>query len=82
MPEDNDGSYTVNNLQDGLKDTPWCEGASGTGEGSTLQYECGSRVDLSSIDIVNGNGTDLSCLWLMDPLKQPIYLLMMALRKQ
>ena len=58
LPEDNDGSYTGNNLQDGLKDTPWCEGAGGTGEGTTLKYDFGKSVDISSLNIVNGNGTD------------------------
>ena len=58
LPEDNDGSYGVNNLQDGLKDTPWCEGASGTGSGSTLVYDFGAAKEITAVDVVNGNGTD------------------------
>lgn len=58
LPEDNDGSYGAQNLQDGLKDTPWCEGTTGTGSGSTLVYDFGSVKNIGSIDIVNGNGTD------------------------
>jgi hypothetical protein len=58
LPEDNDGSYNSENLQDKLKDTPWCEGADGSGEGATLTYEFGSSQKVSSAEIVNGNGTD------------------------
>jgi hypothetical protein len=58
LPEDNDGSYFAQNLQDGLKDTIWCEGQSGDGSGEKLVYDFGGSKTLSSIDLVNGNGTD------------------------
>ena len=58
LPEDNDGSYHAANLQDKLKDTPWCEGIDGSGEGSTLKYDFDKAHTISSVDIVNGNGTD------------------------
>ena len=58
LPEDNDGSYYAANLQDNLKDTPWCEGSKGTGAGETLTFTFDAKKDISSVDIVNGNGTD------------------------
>lgn len=58
LPEDNDGSYFASNLQDGLKDTIWCEGKSGDGLSETLSYDFGAKKSISSIDLVNGNGTD------------------------
>lgn len=58
LPEDNDGSYQAKNLQDGLKDTMWCEGTSGDGVGETITYDFGGQQSLSSIELVNGNGTD------------------------
>lgn len=58
LPEDNDGSYFANNLQDGLKDTIWCEGDKGDGSGESLVYDFGASKKLSSIALVNGNATD------------------------
>jgi hypothetical protein len=58
LPEDNDGSYYPANLQDNLKDTPWCEGSKGLGVGETLTYTFDSAKEISKVDVVNGNGTD------------------------
>lgn len=58
LKEDNDGSYYAVNLQDNLKDTPWCEGNKGNGVGEKLTFTFDSKKDISSVDIVNGNGTD------------------------
>lgn len=58
LPEDNDGSYFAKNLQDGLKDTIWCEGDKGDGVGQSLIYDFGGSKKLTSIDLVNGNATD------------------------
>ena len=58
LPEDNDGSYHASNLQDNLKDTPWCEGADGGGVGESLTYTFSGAKKLTNVDIVNGNGTD------------------------
>lgn len=58
LPEDNDGSYEAANLQDGLKDTIWCEGSKGDGAGESLVYDFGGAKKLSSIALVNGNATD------------------------
>ena len=58
LPEDNDGSYSTLNLQDNLKDTPWCEGAKGIGAGEKLTYTFDSAKEISKFDMINGNGTD------------------------
>ncbi len=58
LPEDNDGSYSTSNLQDNLKDTPWCEGAKGTGSGEKLTYTFDAAKEISKFDMINGNGTD------------------------
>jgi hypothetical protein len=58
FPEDNDGSYFAKNLQDGLKDTIWCEGDKSDGVGQSLTYDFGGSKKLTSIDLVNGNATD------------------------
>ena len=58
LPEDNDGSYDASNLQDNLKDTPWCEGADGSGAGEKLTYTFDGAKKLTNLDVVNGNGTD------------------------
>ena len=58
LPEDNDGSYDVSNLQDNLKDTPWCEGTTGTGNGQKLTYTFDAPKKLKHFDMINGNGTD------------------------
>ena len=57
LPEDNDGSYYPANLQDNLKDTPWCEGADGSGVGEKLTYTFDGPQKISNVDVVNGNGT-------------------------
>ena len=54
------------NLQDNLKDTPWCEGADGSGVGEKLTYTFDEPQKISNVDVVNGNGTTLNCLWHMD----------------
>jgi len=58
LPEDNDGSYDSANLQDGLKDTMWCEGTDGDGAQESLTYDFGSAKKVSTLFVVNGNGTD------------------------
>jgi len=58
LPEDNDGSYGTSNLQDNLKDTPWCEGAKGTGAGEKLTFTFDDTKELSKLEMINGNGTD------------------------
>ena len=60
LPQDNDGSYGVENLQDGLTDTLWCEGEEeGDGTGQSLTYKFNKTVTLNEIDLTNGNGTNI-----------------------
>ena len=60
LPQDNDGSYGVENLQDGLTDTLWCEGEEeGDGTGQSLTYKFNKTVTLNELELTNGNGTDI-----------------------
>lgn len=55
-PENNDGNYEANNLQDGLKDTAWC---TPNGDGESLVFNFGSQKSFSSLELINTNAVNL-----------------------
>jgi len=60
MSADADGSYDAKNVLDGLSDSMWCEGTDGDGTGESLDFEFGHMQKVSTLDLIDGNATNLS----------------------
>lgn len=60
-PEDADSDYAADNVQDDIKDSPWCEGdKAGDGVGQWVQVDFGGPRPISKLDLVNGNAASFA----------------------
>ena len=57
LPEDNDGNYRAENLQDMLVDTAWCAGEE-AGDDEWIELDFGGSKKIKEATIVNGNAAD------------------------
>jgi hypothetical protein len=54
LPDDNDGNYKPENLNDGMKDSQWCEGEDGDGTNSWVEFNFKGSQSVSKLNLVNG----------------------------
>jgi len=60
-PEDADGNYLPNNMEDGLVDSMWCEGnKTGDGTGEWIEFDFGGSQSVSKLKMRNGNAFSLA----------------------
>jgi hypothetical protein len=60
LPEDGDGNYMAQNVNDGINDSMWCEGnKEGDGTGEWLAFDFKGQEKVGSFTLVNGIGSSM-----------------------